>query len=428
MASILRPGDVLSATLIGVDASARAGSGRASANGRILVGSDWTNPQFDLIANLTNFWTAHRREAEVTGSGTLHLGGRYRAPLVSGALRIDNGVLFTDEIWRQNNIGALDDSLLFNVVDTTVSSVRQVISAEAESDFMRHLAVDTFTVDVGQDGWLRGRDMNVEVAGSLTVYYRRATGDLRLTGQLRAVRGNYLLVAGQRFDVKGGTIEFIGTSGMNPLLDITATYRSSTCETSQVLNIQADVTGTLENPRIALSSDATPALSQSDLMSCVVFGVPSYRLSLNQSRMVQTLSGAVTSSFLGYFSSGLEGLGRYVGLDYVSLSSAESYPRAGPNPTIFNAAWLSPFAGTRIDAGRYVGDRFFLAVSAGISQYGSTFPVRGARLEWRIKPTLTGEFFVDDRAARLPSFGYTFDQSLANQKVYGFFFFREWGY
>ncbi len=408
-----------------VDATAVAGQGTARARGRILVGSEWSNPRFDLQATLANFLTARRREAEFNASGAVRLGGRYRAPIVTGRLRVDRGVLNVDEVLRQYNILALDDSLLFNVVDTSVVSVRKVLSQEMESDFMRNLVVDSFTVDVGQNSWLRGKEMNVEVSGELGLYYRRAADDFRLNGILSAVRGNYVLYGWRRFDVRGGTIEFLGTTAFDPNLDITAVYRTRMGDTGQPLNVQADVTGTLTYPRIALRSDQS-SISQSDLVSYLWFGLPTYRLTPGQNQTLQAATGALYSSIQGALSSGLESVGRTIGLvDYVSLSFGETAPR-GPEP--INAR--SIFSG--VEVGRYLRDDLFLALSGTrpVGTYGTNSPFRafGARLEWRMRPTWTGEFFVDDRAARVPSLGYTLDQTLAQQKVLGFFLYREWGY
>ena len=413
-----------------VDATAAAGQGTANVKGRIVFGSDWGNPAFELAASLNNFLAARRRDVDMTASGAVRLGGRYRAPFVSGRLRVDRGVLNVDEIWRQYNIVALDDSLLFNVVDTSVLSVRKVLSQERESDFMRNLVVDSFTMDVGRDAWLRGKQMNVEVSGELGVYYRRAADDFRLTGTLSAVRGNYLLGAygGRRFDVKSGTVEFLGTTAFDPNLDITAVYRTRAVDTGQPLNIQADVTGTLTYPRVALSSDQA-GISQADLVSYLWFGVPTYRLTPGQNQTVQVASAAIASSLQGALSSGLETMGRTIGLDYVSLTSGETAPHGAP--TISARSIFSDLAVSQLEVGRYLSDNLFLALSGSraVGAAASTSPFRtGARLEWRFRPTWTGEFFVDDRAARVPSLGYTLDQTLAQQKVLGFFLYREWGY
>ncbi|HEX9105822.1 MAG TPA: hypothetical protein VF832_01305, partial [Longimicrobiales bacterium] len=131
----------------------------------------------------------------------------------------------------------------------------------------------------------------------------------------------------------------------------------------------------------------------------------------------------------GYLSSGLETFGRTVGLfDYVSLTSGESLESR-------NNTFVSGLAGTlansQVEVGRYFRDDLFLVLTGGrIQTYNAqSLPFRtGARLEWRFRPSWTGEFFIDDRAARVPSLGYSLDQTLAQQKVLGFFLYREWGY
>jgi autotransporter translocation and assembly factor TamB len=255
-----------------------------------------------------------------------------------------------------------------------------------------------------------------------------------MSGTLDAVRGSYMLT-GRRFQVRSGTVEFVGTTGFDPSLNIVAVYRVATAQ-GDPLNIQATVSGTLQSPRVALTSDAQPAISESDLVSYLVFGRATDQLTAGERAASGATAarssgfagfgrlayGVLTPSLLGYAAHGLEGFAQNLGLDYVAITSAE----VAQAPLSGNFV-SSLFAGSQVELGRYLNDNLFLAFSQRLmspSAGGSRSP--GVRLEWRFQPTYTAELFAEDRFARTPSFGLL--NAAEAKKVYGFFLFREWGY
>lgn len=401
---------------IGVDVTARSG-GRAHATGSVSLGSSWTNPRLDLSVALSDFVAARRRDVEATASGGLHLGGRFRAPQLSGRLSIDRGAMYLDEIWRRYQIVALDDPLLFDVVDTTLVSTRRFLPTLMESDFLKNLAVDSFTVAVGREAWLRSRDLNVQLTGGVAVTYRRKDDYLRLAGSMSAVRGTYQLY-GRRFDIKQGTVDFPGTPGLDPNLNFAATYRVRGDEDN--FDIQAQVTGTLENPRVRLASEDRPSIGESDLVSYLLFGRPTYQLAANQK---DVLKSAFTGTVYGYATSGIEDVARNLGFDYVSLTSAEVAESGAATNNIFQ----NFIDRTRLEAGWYLSDRLFLSFSQPLRSIDARRST-GVRLQWRFQPTWTSEFFSEDWLSRYPNFAPAADQAQALRRIYGFFLFREWGY
>src|SRR5690606_15222210 len=215
---------VVNDSVLGVDVALRSDPGRANVQGQITF-RPLDDPHFDLAVRLDRFLAADRRDVDLTGSGELRLAGRYTRPLVSGSFDVDRGTLNLDELWRQYNVVPLGGPLLYEVIDTTRVSVRQILPASAHP-FLRNMVV-AGTVRVGRDFWLRSREMNVEVSGELDVAMDRSTEDLRLAGTLGVVRGTYQLDGGpvlRRFQVREGTVEFVGTPGIDPNLDITAHY------------------------------------------------------------------------------------------------------------------------------------------------------------------------------------------------------------
>jgi autotransporter translocation and assembly factor TamB len=391
------------------------------------------NPGFDLDLQADRLLAARRRELDLTVSGEMSIAGRYRSPVVAGALRVDGGTLFLDEIYRRYLIVGLEDPLLFEVVDTSLVSVRRVLPP-TQNPFLRNLSVENATVSVGQGSWLRSREMNVEVTGDLAIDFNRQAEDLRLTGALEVVRGTYRFdypPFARIFEVREGVVEFPGTPGIDPNLDITAAYRART--QSEPLEILARLTGTLQAPRVRLSSDAEPPISESDLASYLFFGAPTYAFNVGAVGSASApadeagsggfmgrpvLEAAFNAYGFGYFASGLQTIAQNFGLvDYVGLTAAEA---AGPQ---YGSGLGGLLATTELELGRYLSPRTYVAYTAPLRSPSSS---AGFRLEWRFHPTFTAELFAEDRFART-RFGLA-SSTEPRRKVYGFFLFREWGY
>jgi hypothetical protein len=418
-----------------VDPRARAARGTAAPTGGVGVVTgrlDLTtlsDPIFDLSLSADRTYAAKRRDVEAIVSGTVLLGGRYSRPAITGSLRIEQGTLDIDEIYRQYLVVGLefDDPRLLSIVDTSLVAVRPLLAA-SQNPFLRNLEVRNLQVAVGNESWLRSRDMDVEVTGNLNVTFDRRKEDLRLTGLLNVERGTYTLyyppLQSRRFQVRQGTIEFPGTPGLDPSLSITAAYRARA--QGEPLDVLAVVSGTLQSPRVRLSSAAQPPISESDLASYLFFGVPTWEVANTGGPGAADMRGmaglgvrAIAPSVLGYASSGLQSLVQGAGLlDYVSLTASDASPLPGAT------AGLTGFlAGTQLELGRYLGSTVFVGYSQRLSN-GSYDPA--VRLEWRFMPEFSLEMFSEDRFARTPGFGMRFDSGM--RKVYGFSLFREWGF
>jgi hypothetical protein len=253
--------------------------------------------------------------------------------------------------------------------------------------------------------------------------------DLRLTGSLDVARGTYTLtyppLQSRRFQVRDGSIEFLGTPGVDPNLSITAAYRARDSY-GEPLDILAVVSGTLQSPRVRLSSDAQQPISESDLASYLFFGRPTWQVSSVTSATDSRDAAAdlgmsvLAPSVLGYASSGLQTLVQSAGLlDYVALTAAD-----GAQSTESRSFGIANFlTGTKLEVGRYFGSDLYVGYSQMLST-ASLEPVM--RLEWQFLPEYSLELFAEDRLARTPGFGLRPETGL--RRVYGFLLFREWGF
>jgi translocation and assembly module TamB len=424
---------VLRDQVVDVDLTARTTGGSATIGGTMDF-RDLTDPTLDLHILARNFQAARRRDVELTASGELRLKGSYSRPEIDGKIRVDRGTLYLDEVWRQYQIVALDDPTLELLDSTYVADylAEQQILDEEPSEFVKNLRVNA-EIEIGRDSWLRSRNLNVEAGGRLQVEFNRSTEDIRLIGSLNAIRGTYELYVAEglparRFVVRGGTVDFDGTPGINPGFDITASYRVRTAD-RQPINLLALVTGNLENPRVTLKNDGDELISESDLLSYLVFGRPTYALAGGEARQLDSYltglgAGLVAPTFLGYWAMLGETIGGNFGIDYLSLTPTEADSVGVAN----GLRAFDPFSAlgrAQLEVGNYLGDAWYIALTHRLGQ-GVKVNNFGVRLEWRLAPTWSAEFFIEDRFARLGQFG--FDQPIESRKVGGLFLFREWGF
>jgi hypothetical protein len=419
------------ARLVEIDArlATRDGTGHVSGTLDLAEPGD---PVFDLTVDARKLNASRRRDVVAVATGRAHVGGRYTRPVVSGDVEIVEGEMNLDEIWRQYQIVQLDPSLV-QLFDST--AVR--FEPPAEIPFLENLLLTDATIVADRDFWLRSRELNVEVSGTLDVEVDRMTSDLRLTGTLQALDGSYSLqlvqgVPGRVFDIRGGAVEFVGTPGIDPNLDIQAGYRVRRAQ-GDPIEVVAQVSGTLKDPRVALTSDSDLQLSESDLASYILFGRSGAELTQAETDVLSSGIGLVrpvaTSIVSSEIQRALAGTG--LPIDYVAFTT----PEYGVDQ--LGAYWQSQglagvFHNTQVEVGFDAGRDLSLVVSGRIptdatasAEGFSLWRQFGARVEWRLHPTWTTEFFIEDRFARTPSFGLT---EIDDRKVWGFSLFRDWGY
>jgi hypothetical protein len=281
--------------------------------------SDLADPRFDLEVQ------AELPGGEPPGPGGAGLGddlprGRYTAPRVTGAIRVDQANLFLEEFARSADRGGPLRPAFLAAVDTTLAAARPVLEA-AQNPFLENLRVDA-DLSMPRDVWLRSREMNVEIGGDLIVTFDRRDREILLVGTVAAVRGNYNAF-GRQFQVRSGTVDFVGTPGINPALDIEAVHRLRQ-QGGEPLEIVANLEGTLLSPA-SPSAPAAVNISESDLISYLIFGRPSYALASAESRM---LGDAAISAGIGAAAGQLSSLlGQQIGLDFFNITQAQD--RAG---------------------------------------------------------------------------------------------------
>src|SRR5687768_8829589 len=227
------------------------------------------NPYLALRLDARTFHALDRRtlarlDVSTEGDG-MRLSGFLRGATLTGGLVVDRGQIFLPdpELARKQ---VVDLTSPIQLVDTTA---RGRSGAETSLRLLESILVDNVRITLGDEVWLRSREANIKLAGSLSVerstMQRRGAGPavfglssdsmaLTLDGVLRAERGTYTLpltLLQREFQVEGGTITFFPTPELAPELNISALHTVRTA--NEDLRIRVRLTGPLyPNPIVTL--------------------------------------------------------------------------------------------------------------------------------------------------------------------------------
>jgi hypothetical protein len=354
--------------------TARSGGG-AAVGGRITL-DDRTRPLFDLNASFNQFRGINRTDvATIAVSGAIALQGRYPTPTLTGRVELSNGNItlpsFADEDVFE--IGTLD---LVDIVGEPIET------AALEPTLVDLIRIQGLEVVVGDAVWAVSPELRANIGGELLVS-RFGPDTWQIFGEVQARRGSYTLAIGplvREFDVASGRIEFFGTADLNPGLDIVAQHRvrASGPGATGTLNILINITGTAQFPRLTLTTDTQPPLPESEILSYLIFGRPTFALGevgggFAQQLLVQEFAG-------GLLANQVEQLIRQAGLpfDFIRI-------RGRPSPAEFAPDALGS---TTLEVGWQVVPNVFWTVEWAVSglfggDWGDTW---ATSLEWQIDP------------------------------------------
>ncbi len=387
-----------------------------------------TRPSFDVAITSDNAVFLNNEQGTIRASTDLQVQGPFDDVHVTGRIAIEGGVFYIPQPRSQLSLGP-DNPAVFQVVDTTKAGARQLVNTP--SPFLSNLTVDV-QVTVARDVWARNTEANLELftpedAGPLMVHMDRSTGDLTVVGVVETGRGQYVYM-GRRFEIRSGSVRFVGDPDINPLLQLTAGHAIRLPGQPSV-QIQIVLGGTMRSPRISLESDAQPPIPQDALLSYLAFGRSSTSL-LQQNGSALSGPGSASGNLVGNVASmatqqmAAAGLGalaggfsldaaRQLGVDYFTVSPADLPPEATP-------AGVSTFLrGTEVDVGKYLNPRTF--VSAHVRP---TFASPGVQVEYTTPIGFGLDASWQPRfLPAQPSLGST---TPAATSVFGLFLFKEW--
>lgn len=343
-----------------------------------VVFEDLTRPTADLTLRFEGFRPIGVEDVEDAGLwGRLQVTGRLREPVVAGELYINDGNLPVSALGAGGDAGEE-----FADFGQPAPVVGQELTAAPPVPWIESVILDALVLEAGDNLWFTTREARVQLAGELTLH--KTGPDLRVFGTLEGERGTFTLRAGpiiRRFDIRRAQVRFFGTPEPNPALDITAA-RVVVDPTGRQMEIQIRVTGTLQSPQVALSTAEGMQIPESELVSFLLFGQPSFAFREGELPGEALLEESLFGGLAVELEEALLGP---LGLDIFQIRPS--------------AATLPGFAAPTLVLGREVADDVFLTVESGLGVlFGPSEAVTdtwAVSLEWRIDPEWMLRFGIE---------------------------------
>ena len=386
----------------------------ASLDGKVAF-EKWSPNWFEIRLNLHDFEAYNRPVLATvfarTDSGPIQFRGTFKDDTLRGILNVDGGAIYLPDpklVGKTFSLAESADTIGFNPRGVAASSLFDRATQNLKTDLTVHLG-GTFKLSADY--------ANIPLSGDLRIVpvtipgVGRASGDIisRLApeGTINADRGTYtveLFPFSSEFTVeRGGTITFDRNPDWNGLLNISARHNVRPKGRPDV-PIIVDVTDHVLSPKVTLRSDVS-YLSQSDLLSYLIFGEPGFDL-LGQaanrtgSAQAENLVSALLSPIVTSFASEQlrrTPLGRWVDQLRLEVTNPDASATAAGQNVVQSALFNTRLAGDK----ELLKDRVYLSVSTGLCGFNSTYRSEtqqdfatafrdqfGLGAEWRFKSTL----------------------------------------
>jgi translocation and assembly module TamB len=411
----------LNGDTIVVDSMVARSNGPLRLSGGIGI-KNIAKPSFALRLTARDARVIDNESGNLYVNANIGVNGSHDSVTVTGFAHVLRGVVYIPESNGKTLLGA-GDPALYAVLDTTDTSVRELFPSK--SPLLNNLQMDVAMM-VDHDVFVRSRDANVEVYTDdpLQVTVNSAAQTFLVDGVLLSDRGEYRFQS-RIFQIRQGAATFINTPELNPTLQVTGEYQVQ-LPTREAFAIRIVISGTLNEPKIALESDAQPPISQTDLLSYLAFGKTSSSL-LQQGTSGLTTGTNVVGAGAAFAAKqvGAAALGaltdeaagqaaKSLGADVLNITPADVSLDAG-----------SLLRGTQIEFGKYLEANTFVQLEvrpdpASLQRPGFQISHRfNTRSGYRIDASFEPRYLL-----KQPTLAT--DQSPQTTSAFGLFLVREW--
>ncbi|MEQ9617864.1 MAG: translocation/assembly module TamB domain-containing protein [Deltaproteobacteria bacterium] len=299
----------------------QSGKGKGTFEGQI----DVSDMSYNLTGNMENFLIKPER-ISANLDGDINVEGEGSKIKASGKITVAKSRI---------TIPDQEEKQLEEIKFADEREEEFVVKSGNDTDFFQENFALDLQVKMTRNNWVRGRGANIELKGDLDVG-KEFGRPVRISGIISTVRGTYETL-GKLFRIERGRVSFSGSENINPNLDIRAVYRVSNVQ------IYVNISGTADSPQIKLTSN--PPMTQTDIVSYVVFGAPSDQIGSGDRASIQ---GVATGLAGGIAAAQLEKVfGDKLALDVVSIGGGTNGPQ--------------------IEVGKYLTEDLYIAYERGTS-------------------------------------------------------------
>lgn len=320
-----------------------AKKGSLTGSGAFKLG-EYGRPLGRMVVDLDNFDVLDRRDLSAKLSGDVSVEVKEKMTEIGGDVTVLTATL---KQFASSSAG---------VIDIEVEEINVPKSARQNSGTMRDAKAPALPVNIDLNVkaprriFVRSKGLDVELSLDTQI---KGTLDAPLVfGTANILRGGFT-IASKTLDFDTGNVQFDGDIAKGKI-DFSATTQT------QNLDAKVEITGTVEDPEITLSS--SPSRPQDEILSAILFGRSATELSAIEAAQ---LAGAI-AQFSG--SGGLDLLGGVrdaLGIGQLSIG-------------------VNDDGGAVITGGRYLAKNVYLQVFSGVGSNDS-----GAVIDWDLRKNIS---------------------------------------
>lgn len=373
---------VLENQLVRVREARARSDGWAVATGTITFPT-LTDPVLDLTIDVDGFRPLGVDDLEdAAATGQVRVEGNLSAPIIAGDVTLDDGYV------ELPSYGGDDFETAIAIEGGALADGESLLEPTAEVDEARRLswferlALDDFVLEAGDDLWFTTEGLRIQLSGELVLVKNAGEEDVRIFGDLEGERGTFTLRVGplvRRFSIVSAEVSFFGTTPINPALDVVA-QRTVPSLTGEPIDLQIRLGGTLDAPTVAVTTAGGANVPESELISVLLFGQPSFALADG---------GAPIEPFLEEALFGVGSLAEIASIELEETLIADiglplDYFQIRPTGGAYGG-----FGAPTIAFGRELADDVFLTVNLALADvFGSAAGPETwtATIRWRIDP------------------------------------------
>ncbi len=353
-------------------------------------------PGVTLTGYMNNVALARQSNGtDIDLTGSVQLEGALKRPTVTADLFVPraNMVLDLTEARTVLDLGSAEAQALLSPEELPTAVTRN----ESFASLGEYLEARDVRVRLGDDVWVRTREAAVKLAGGVTVL-EAAGQQLSLEGEVQVERGTYRLdlgVVNRPFAVDSGRVRFFPRDGLNPTLDVHARHIVRGVDGRDVA-IDVAIGGTLDDMTLALSTrdDAYASAPESEFISLLVFGAPTFALDGQSQQTVRAVTGVLVPTLGGAVEGTLQRLLPVFNTVQVSTTGGQTAEELGTLSSLLS--------NLSVTAGKQLGRRTYLRLDTGVcrglanSASGGALNLwYGIATEYRISSSVTAQVGLD---------------------------------
>ncbi|WP_180335744.1 translocation/assembly module TamB domain-containing protein [Labilibaculum filiforme] len=302
-----------------------AGKGKLQLKGTAEMESlfDGTLKNIDLKLSGQNFRAFDSELLKAVINTNLSINGTPESPTFNGKVAILNSTLNTDIFLKEFN-RVYDDSnqpLLVtarkNAENLKVQYVVKKDTTQKEPPNIYKKLKGNFDIEIPRNTWVKGKNMNFELAGSIKAI--KENEQIDFFGTMNVKRG-YYKIYGRRLEFEEGEITLTGGASLNPIVNFTIAYKFRDPD-NQLRKLTVNVTGRIYQPEVQFFLDEN-SIEEKDAISYLIFNKSTNQLDTQENSSMKSSNLDIAKDFaIGQFSNVVkDALQSSLGLDVIEIT------------------------------------------------------------------------------------------------------------